>query len=329
MKLILNKNHNKIKELVSGKSSKAIYLTVVGKSFQKLFKKYCLKFFKSYCKKHDLGLIVLYDLLIDKKNLIEPFNYRLNLQRLLIPGEIKRLFPKYKYLADIDADCLPSLMARNIFDFTNFKNANDKNVYLTHPRPTNYSRGNLGRRLSLLRKKYLDKKFPLNSILSGEDENEKKAYNLKFKGPIATIGTCVAPTNFLIKCCDKIISKIIRNPDNAVYLQHHTNKTFRMEGRIGWLPYEFQAIWAYEVALYYPFLMKNLNNHKLLNSCIKATLSRVDMLHFAGSWPENKVFKDKILIDKYELIKNYHRELPKILKKKIKIRSYGKIKYKK
>lgn len=329
MKLIFNKNHKKITELVSGKSSNAIYLTVVGKNFQKLFKKYCLKYFKSYCKKYDLGLIVLNDLLIDKKNLIEPFNYRLNLQRLLMPGEIKRLFPKYKYLADIDADCLPSLIARNIFDFTNFKNINEKNVYLTHPWPTNYNSENLGRRMSLLRRKYLDKKFPLNSILSGGDENEKRIYNLKFNGPIATIGTCIATTNFLTKCYDKIISKIIRNPGNAIYLQHQTNKIFRMEGKVNWLPYEFQAIWSYEVALYYPFLIKNLNNHKLFNSCIKATLSRVDMLHFAGSWPENKVFKDKILMDKYESIKTYHKEVAKILKKKIKIKSYGKINYKK
>ncbi len=329
MNIIIKKDHNNIKELIRGTSSKAIFITVLGKKFQTLFKKYCLDSFKKYCKKHNLGLIVLNDLIVEKQNLLPPFDKNPNLHRLLIPKEIKRLYPRYKYLADIDADCLPTSIARNIFDYAKFKNEKEKKIYLVSPRPSNFSKEMIGKRLSLLRREYLNKKFPLDSILSGSEEDIKKIFKLRFKGPLATIGTFVAPSKVLIECYEKIISKIIKNSKTYIYLQNYTNETFRTFAKIFWLPYEFQAIWDYEVAINYPFLMKKINNNYLLKTCIDATMSKVDMLHFAGSWPPNDVFKDRILKQNNKDISKYYKKLPKFLNKKLKIKSYGKIKFNK
>lgn len=318
----------KIIELIKGNSGKAIYITAIGKKFKNLFINYSYNYFKNYCNRYDIGLIILYDYIIDKKKLIYPFNSYPHLQRLFIPEEIKKYYPKYKYLADIDADCLPTSISRNIFDYALFNNENEKKIYLVEPRPQSFSKSQIGKRMSLLRKLFLNKKFPLNSILSADDEDLKKIFKLNYEGHMATIGTCVAPTNILVKKCKSIISKIRKNPRKYVYLQHYTNTMFRLGMNVCWLPYEFQAIWSHEVALNYPFLLKDIKNYSLFNLCIKATMSKVDMLHFAGSWPENNVFYNKVFFKTNDALENYYSNLPKLLKKKLKIKSYGKIKYK-
>ncbi len=328
MKIEINKKHKNIQEIVKGTSKRAICVTVIGKKFQSLFNKYCINYFKSYAKKYNLGLIVIKDLIIKKEKLYPPFNTHPNLQRLLLPKEIKRLYPTYKFLADIDADCIPTHIARNIFDYSNFKHFKDNKIYLVFPRPFNFSKGKIGKRLSLLRKEFLDKKFPLNSLLSSEDDEEKKLFNLNFGGPIATIGTCVGPVDLLIRCFDEVIDKLLKEPNKLFYLQHYTNKIFRLRGKVLWLPYEFQAIWSYEVALNYPFLIKNMNNHQLFNNCLQACMSKVDMLHFAGSWPENNVFKHNIFLKNNNSL-SYYKKLPKFLNKKIKIKSYGRLRFSK
>ena len=88
MNIIIKKDHNNIKELIRGTSSKAIFITVLGKKFQTLFKKYCLNSFKKYCKKYNLGLIILNDLIVEKQNLPPPLINQ-NLHRLLIPKKLK------------------------------------------------------------------------------------------------------------------------------------------------------------------------------------------------------------------------------------------------
>ena len=326
MRIEINKNHKNIQEIVKGTSKRAICVTVIGKKFQSLFNKYCINYFKSYAKKYNLGLIIIKDLIIKKEKLYPPFNTHPNLQRLLLPKEIKRLFPTYKFLADIDADCIPTPIARNIFDYANFKNFKENKIYLVSPRPFNFSRGKIGKRLSLLRKEFFDKKFPLNSLLSCEDEDEKKIYNLRFDGPIATIGTCVGSVDKLIECFDEVIQSLLEKPDKLFYLQHYTNKIFRLRSKVLWLPYEFQAIWSYEVALNYPFLIKNINNQSLFNNCLKACMSKVDMLHFAGSWPENNVFKNNIFLKKNNS-SNYYKKLPKIINKELKTKAYGRLRF--
>ena len=47
-------------------------------------------------------------------------------------------------------------------------------IHLTHPTPLNYPIAEIGRRISLLRNKFHDKTFPLNSLLSSDFEFEKE-----------------------------------------------------------------------------------------------------------------------------------------------------------
>ena len=85
----------------------------------------------------------------------------------------------------------------------------------------------------------------------------------------------------------------IKKIKNFQYLQSYRIDYYNRIYKIKWLPYEFQAIWNYEVALNYPFLFHE-NYKKILKDCVISTLFRVDMLHFAGSWPENSIFYNTI-----------------------------------
>lgn len=307
-------------EIVKGSGNKAICLTAIGKEFLFDFKKISLPHFESYAKKYGLGLLLLQDYLQDKSKLNFPYNERPNLQRLLFPNFIKENYTQYKYLCDIDIDCLPGPVARNIFDFTDFQNK--KNIYLTKPTPSSFSREDIGKRLSVLRNIYQDNKFPLDSLLSGSDDDEKKIYNLNFEGSIATVGTCLAQIDVMSECFLEVYDLIKYNFSG--YLQHYTNKVIRANGDIKWLPYEFQAIWNFEVALNYPFLFSPKYS-ELSFECIMQSLLRVDMLHFAGNWRENSAFKLGPFLSFNNEMDRYANNIPKFLKDKISIKSYGKI----
>ena len=135
------------------------------------------------------------------------------------------------------------------------------------------------------------------------------------------MGTTKTLTETGLECYKKIIHK-----KNFEYLQNFRINYYHQNYKINWLPYEFQATWSYEMAVYYPFLFLKKNN-KIFNECVLATLSRVDFLHFAGSWPENSFFYKLRFSNKGDM-HTYYNNINNYIKKIIKPKSYGRIKYK-
>jgi len=62
-------------------------------------------------------------------------------------------------------------------------------------------------------------------------------------------------------------------------------------GTLNILPYEFQALWVYEICFKYPFLFRSLEDQDLVSKCVEASLLHAHFLHFAGSWNESQVWK--------------------------------------
>lgn len=313
---------NELKEYHSGNSGKAFFLTCIGESFIKKVKKIFLPFFLSYCKKYDIGLIIVENY-IDKNsskysNLKDP-----GIQRLLAPKLIQKNFKKYKYLCDIDTDCLPGFLAKDIFKATSDK-IKKNDIYVVKPYPDGQIKKKLGKKVSLLRKTYVDKNYPLDSLFIASDEEEGKLLKYNFKGPWPTIGTCIGRTETLSKTGEAIYRKI-KKDKNFKYLQAFRINYYNKNLNINWLKYEFQAIWNYEAALNYPFLFHR-KFKKLYKDCVIATLHRVEFLHFAGSWPENWIF-NKTKFKQTNLLKRYYDNLENYLNKNNKAKLYGKIKY--
>ena len=312
-----------LKEYYSGNSGKAFFLTCIGKRFAKVVKKIFLPFFLNYCKKHDIGLIIVEDY-IDKNSFSYPNLKDPGIQRLLAPKEILKKFKKYKYLCDIDTDCLPGFLAEDIFKYASNKIKKNQ-IFVVKPYPEGYLKKNLGKRVSLLRKTYIDKSYPLDSLFIASDDEEGKLLKYRFEGPWPTIGTCIGRTDTLAKTGSKIYSEI-KKDKNFKYLQSFRIDYYKKNLNIKWLKYEFQAIWNYEVALNYPFLFHK-KFKKLYKDCVIATLFRVQFLHFAGSWPENWIF-NKTKFKQSNLLIKYYKNLESYLLQNTKARLYGKINYK-
>ena len=313
-----------IEEIFSGKSKCAFFFICIGKKFQNTFKKTTFPFYKEYCKKYDIGIILINDFIDKNYNKYSLYKKDPGYQRLLAPGLIKENFPKYKYICDIDVDCIPGFLSRNIFKYC--KNIKKNEICLVKPNPPTFDEPNLGKRLSLLRKLYLDKNYPLDSIVIAPDKIKSKMFGYSYTGPVATIGTCLGTTDILAKTGNKFYKDIILDKQFE-YLQTYRINYYSKNLKIKWLPYEFQATWSYEISAYFPFLFKKIYR-KYFYECIMATLHRVDFLHFAGSWPEN-LFFFKLSYKKKGKLKKYYDYIAKYLHKNIKAKSYGRIKYKK
>jgi len=125
----------------------------------------------------------------------------------------------------------------------------------------------------------------------------------------------------IARCCKTAYDQIASNFSG--YLQNYKNQIFREDTKISWLPYEFQAIWSYEVAMFYPFLFTD-KRRELEYDSVMATLLRVDMLHFAGTWPENAVYKKGPFMDPGSL-GEYYDKFPEYSREKLEPKAYGRI----
>ena len=311
-----------IEETIIGKSDRALVVTVIGEDYLKFFRKVSMPNFEHYCQAHGLGLLLLKDYIRPKDANCHPYSLDPGYQRLLAPSLIQKLFPHYKFICDIDADCLPSPYGRDIFDNSNLSPGV---INVVMPTPINNSRQQLGKRLALLRKFFHFADFPLDSLLSGSDDDEKYLLGFKYKGPISTLGTCLGSVDDLSVSGLDLYKGMGKKFSG--YLQNYRNEYYENIFEINYLPYEFQAIWNYEVALNYPFLFFEKNTD-LERNCVEAVLSRVDMLHFAGSWPENDVFKTGPFLFEDSKSSFYH-SLTDYLCDEIEIKSYGRLKFQK
>jgi hypothetical protein len=312
-----------IKEIYSGKSGRAFFITCIGEKFYKIFFKIALQYYLPYCKKYDIGIILISDFIDQNYKAHKLYEDNPGLQRLLGPEEIRKNFPKYKFICDIDSDCIPGYSSRNIFDF--YKNPKKNEIYLVKLVPEKYSRADLGKKISLLRRLYQNKNYPLDSLMAASDFEESKIFRNTYKGPFATIGTCIGSTETLANTGLEIYRKIITKK-NFMYLQNYRIDYYNRYLNLKWLPYEFQALWNFEASINYPFLFHK-NFKKNYYECVMATLHKVDFLHFAGSGIENLIYTDMNYKKKGKLRK-YYSFILKYLKMNVKIKSYGKIKLK-
>lgn len=313
-----------IEEVYKGKNNYAFFFIVIGKKFQRVFQKTTLPFYKRYCKKYGIGILTINNYIDQNYHKNSVYNRDPGYQRLLAPELIKKKFPRYKFLCDIDVDCIPGFYSRNIFNFK--KKIKHDEIYLINPSPDDSNKVSLGKRMSLLRKLFIDKKYPLDSIITATDNQESKLLGYSYRGPLATIGTCIGTTETLATTGNQFY-KEIGQKKNFEYLQVHRINHYSKNFKIIWMPYQFQAIWTHQISLYYPFLFKKeLRN--LFYECLMATLHRVDFLHFAGSWPENLIFFE-VGYNKKGQLKNYYEKLNLFLNTKTEPKSYGRIKYKK
>lgn len=309
-------------ELKKGKVN-AIVILAIGENFEKYFDENIKTLYLDYCAKYNLGLLVVNQRIDTEIFNRAEFKDKIWLQTLFVPKLLRDKFQNYKYLAFMDADCIPSPVARNIFEYCKL---DLNNVNLTHRSPLDFTKGNIGRRTSLLRKLYVDDTFPLDSLLSAEHEDDSNLFGLAYKHPTATIGTIVGHIDTITSIFDFSINSLLSNYRG--YTQFNLNEASVACADINFLPYEFQAIWSTEISLYYPFYY--INENKIINDLIlQSVLLRVDFLHFAGAWLENDIYGKSGAFALSTDLNQYAQLLPRFLNETLQVKSYGHIKMRK
>ena len=135
-----------LEEMIKGSTPHAFCLTVIGEEFQHDFETISLPHFKDYCERYGIGLLILKEYIDRENEFVSPYSDCAGYQRLLIPEVVANDFSHYKYICDIDVDCIPGPVARNIFTYPE-GGMRDDTIYLTLPTPFNLPRADLGSRV--------------------------------------------------------------------------------------------------------------------------------------------------------------------------------------
>ena len=313
----------KYKIFLNPKKKKNFLVTIaIGKKYFKNWEEYSKKNWITYCKKYSLGLIVITDHLIDKKH---KFWKKPTWQKLLIGSFLNTNLKNntIQNLCYLDTDILINPLAPNIFEM--WKKNKIGVVSMRNNIPYDYIQ--VRKYIAFYRNKYYSKKYPLDSALFISIKDLYKFHNL----PVQKDECCAGLFLFNInKHADRMKNWFFKYDKNTVSItnggdQTHFNYHIQNEKLDFWLDYRFQASWNYEMAWNYPFLYRKDNSKKIIKDCIETTLTRNYFLHFAGNWPESKMWKTKNLLDDKKN-KNLLKKLNIYSKKKLSGKPIGFIK---
>lgn len=288
-------------EILSGqKSKKALVTLAIGGSFESQWRSNSLPLLQDYCGYHNLGLYLQNSNLDPEKK-----KKKLQWQKLLLPNELKDNFTYVEEFCYIDTDVLVNKDSSSVFSFSNgdmclvsqFNNLPyDLNIVL--------------RRIAFYRHNYLAKEYPLDSSLFMSIKQIYEYHSLEpqldyactgfFMGNIEDHSSKLKDIYFKYPAT---ISTLTDGGDEPII-----NYEFQKQFEINWLPYQFQALWLYELAAFYPFLYQDLNNHELILKCVETALDNNVFLHFAGGWHESHMISVASKFSKVNKVKANFRK---------------------
>jgi hypothetical protein len=276
-----------------GKSGNVLATIAIGDAYLKPFMEYAFPTWEMYCKRHDLGLILFDDHLIDTDH---PDWKNPYWQKFLIGEALNSATFQTNNVCCLDTDILISPIAPSIFDLRN-----DAKVGLVSLRKDlSYPYHGAIRRMAFMRNRYYDSKYPLDSSLFISLEGLYQMAGLEPQADEACSGVFVYNSKNhgrLLETYYKSFPRDVMNKDGGgeqIFLNHFVQSNDLVE----WMDYRFQAMWVYEIAYKYPFLYsEHKNNWQLIKSCIEASLFTNYFLHFAGSWHEGKMWEQVRVLD--------------------------------
>ena len=273
--------------LAPGLSRNILATIAIGDSYYRAWEQHALPAWIAYCERHGLGLVVFDRDLMEKT---EQHWKKATWQKMLIGECLKSAGLEVDSLCYLDSDILINPTAPNIF-----LGYDPETIGLTSIR-TNlpYPHEELLRRLAFLRHTCYDEAYPLDSALFMSLQQLYEYHELPVQPDEACMGLIVFNVDNHTKLMRAWFDKYDRNVQSVTNGgdQTHINYEIQNWGKVSWLDYRFQAIWAYEMAWKYPFLYDyGRNDEVLIRKCIEAALYQNHFLHFAGAWHESNMWK--------------------------------------
>jgi len=273
--LVLNANNGPQNFLVT---------TAMGTGYFDKWSKHSLPSWIEYAERYGLGIICI------TEELINPGSARYkngSWQKLLAPKELATRFPQADRIAMLDTDIRIGPLAPNIF--CEAKPGVYSVVSLLKNLP--FPKEEVLRRMAFFRHTFYSKSYPLDSFLLGDVFQEFRDLDL---APAPNDYFCAGLIVLDVGHADQMSQWFFEVIDGNLdaWEQTHLNYWIQNEPH-EWLPYEFQAIWNYEMAWKYPFLYESgeaVNSLSQTQACVEASLWNNHFLHFAGSWYESNAW---------------------------------------
>lgn len=257
-----------------GKSGNVIVSHAVGGNYLKNWENNSLDSWLFYCEKHDLGLIILTELIIED-------NKKSHWQKLLIGSELLKLNLEIKSACYLDTDIFINPGSPNIFDDYNKEKIGLVSQYKNLP----YNRLAVLRRLAFFRHHFYSNNYPLDSSLFFSAKETYKYHNLTPLDDYACMGVFLINlenhSGFLYELFHQYKAgiKSLDGGSEEVYLNH----AIISNNLVQWMSYKWQSLWIFEMPWCHSHLYFNQSKDAIIDS-IKSSLFNCNFLHFAGTW---------------------------------------------
>lgn len=277
------KSYEVVKE---SKNNDYLVTIAIGETFYERFKNNAFETWNSYAEIHGFGIIVFYDDLIGQDHIKWK---KPTWQKLLIGSVLVNSGLRINRICYLDTDIIINPYSPNIFK----KHVDGKISVVSARRNLPFNYDHALRKLALLRRKYSDPNYPIDSSLFANLKTVYEYQNLPVQYDEFCAGLLMFSPSELAEKMEEWFylyekdTKSITSGGDQTHLNYHVLSS----NLANFLEYEFQAIWAVEAANFYPFLFADgFKDIRLYEECVQSTLLRVHFLHFAGSWPESSTF---------------------------------------
>jgi len=262
----------------SDSATYAIATIIVGASYMEEWEMAVKRTWLCYCEKYDLELYVL----------VRPFETQRHdsifFQKWLIPKFVGATNKNIELVCYLDSDVIISYRAPNIF---NQYCRSGIGVISQQHLPFSVDVDILRRKIALLRRAFVDSNFPLASSLTVRLPDVYGLSGFPPQADYACAGVFLSDTHsqadFLSEAYFNFTlpkTKSLCGGEEVAF-----NALIQRSSMAHWIDYEWQALWLFEVAEYYPFLYASKFDDPLqVTHCIESILQRVNFLHFAGSF---------------------------------------------
>ena len=268
----------------------------IGRKYLAKFEKFILPLALKYAELNNLGLACVIDD-IDKEFTEKIRGKKKTWQKLLIPYVLSNISKSAKNVCYFDSDILFNPYGKNIFDFHN----DDCFSIVSQINGLPGSEYLAKKVISYSRNKYYSKKYPLDSAIFMGTKEYYEFHGFKAFEDVCCAGIYVANIKNHMEGLKEIFCKYDNSVDSITGGGDEPAFNFEVRSRFKTknIPYEFQAIWNYEMAWRYRHLYKkNLTIDDSVINAICSCLMSITALHFAGSWFESKLCYDEKIIKK-------------------------------
>ena len=275
---------------LDSKTKDVIVTTAVGNDYFENWKKYSLPSWEKYALKKGIGIIVILSRLArGAEGEIKNASW----DKLLAPKRIIQAFSDIERMCLLDTDILISAVAPNVFDYSEPGSYSVVSQEKNLPFPIKDVRS----RIALLRREFYDSSYPLDSILQATAEDVFRLQGLPLHNDYFCAGLIMLDHTLfddLENCYSSVSLDEVKS--SVAWEEPYVNHWIQSQSH-SWMPYEFQAIWLFEMAWNHPYLYTrgdSLSDKQEVAEVVSSVLLNRHFLHFAGSWHESGAWHNNV-----------------------------------